>query len=252
MDSHRRKWGWWLVAAIAVAVAASLFFHRKPACPSEQTGQPEASAPVAGAEPSVPVVRDTVFIAVEGNEMPVVRERPAPDPVPDPASKPAREQLPESAPSSESVPTPAPVPAETVVEVPVEIITGLLRSKSGRDINLTTQAPDRMTLTYAGKVDIPVVGQQVMNLSASFRIIEAKDDRLVLKLDSGTAKNVATELVAPLVLDRLPAGVVESFSANRVVVNLSAIPQFKEHLADISLTSVTVDDRHVRIGAIKK
>ena len=224
MDSHRRKWGWWLVAAIAVAVAASLFFHRKPACPSEQTGQSEASAPVAGAEPSVPVVRDTVFVAVEGNEMPVVRERPAPDPV----------------------------PAETVVEVPVEIITGLLRSKSGRDINLTTQAPDRMTLTYAGKVDIPVVGQQAMNLSASFRIIEAKDDRLVLKLDSGTAKNVATELVAPLVLDRLPAGVVESFSANRVVVNLSAIPQFKEHLADISLTSVTVDDRHVRIGAIKK
>ena len=138
------------------------------------------------------------------------------------------------------------------MEVPVEIITGLLRSKSGRDINLTTQAPDRMTLTYAGKVDIPVVGQQAMNLSASFRIIEAKDDRLVLKLDSGTAKNVATELVAPLVLDRLPAGVVESFSANRVVVNLSAIPQFKEHLADISLTSVTVDDRHVRIGAIKK
>ena len=224
MDSHRRKWGWWLVAAIAVAVAASLFFHRKPACPSEQTGQPEASAPVAGAEPSVPVVRDTVFIAVEGNEMSVVRERPAPDPV----------------------------PAETVVEVPVEIITGLLRSKSGRDINLTTQAPDRMTLTYAGKVDIPVVGQQAMNLSASFRIIEAKDDRLVLKLDSGTAKNVATELVAPLVLDRLPAGVVESFSANRIVVNLSAIPQFKEHLADISLTSVTVDDRHVRIGAIQK
>ena len=248
MDSHRRKWGWWLVAAIAVAVAASLFFHRKPACPSEQTGQPEASVPVAGAEPSVPVVRDTVFIAVEGNEIPVVRERP----VPDPASKPVREQLPESAPASESVPTPAPVPAETVVEVPVEIITGLLRSKSGRDINLTTQAPDRMTMTYAGKVDIPVVGQQAMNLSASFRIIEAKDDRLVLKLDSGTAKNVATELVAPLVLDRLPAGVVESFSANRVVVNLSAIPQFKEHLADISLTSVTVDDRHVRIGAIQK
>ena len=75
MGSHRRKWGWWLVAAIAVAVAASLFLHRKPA------GEPEASAPAASSasapEAGSPgtVVRDTVYVTVDDERVPVIRER---------------------------------------------------------------------------------------------------------------------------------------------------------------------------------
>ena len=127
MGSHRRKWGWWLVAAIAVAVAASLFLHRRPVAPaSSETSDLPVEADSAGT-----VVRDTVFVTVDDESVPVVRERKVE----------TRERAGE-----------APAVVETVVTVPLKDVNSLLREKSGRDIILTTKAPDRFTLTYAGKV----------------------------------------------------------------------------------------------------
>lgn len=233
MGSHRLKWGWWLVAAIAVAVAASLFLHRRPAVPS---GQPDASAPVAPASASVSsdeaVVRDTVYVTVDDEEVPVIREQ----------TQEAGE------PSAE---TPA-ATLETVITVPVKEVSGLIREKSGQDITLTAQAPDRLILTYAGKVDIPMLGEQGMDFSAGFRIVEVKDDRLVLQLDSGTAMNIAADALAPYVLEHLPAGLVDSFSGGRAVINLSAIKRLKKKLSGVSLTGVSVDEEAIRLRAVEK
>ena len=228
MGSHRRKWGWWLVAALAVALAASLFLHRKP------TAQPEASAPT-GADSSVvsaPVVRDTVYVTVDDESLPVIRER-----------KVETEKPGKDAPAAA---------AETVVTVPVKDINGLIREKSGRDVTLTTQAPDRLTLTYSGKVDIPMLGEQSMDFSAGFKIVEVQGDRMVLQLDSGSAMNIAADLVAPYIIERLPAGLVDSFSNGRAVINLSAVPQLKKRLSGVSLTGVSVDEESIQLRAVKK
>ena len=145
MGSHRRNWGWWLVAAIAVAVAASLLLHRKTA------GEPEASSPAAEADAPENVVRDTVYVKVDGESVPVVRERTV-----------------ETGTSDEDAPAATAV-TETVVAVPVKDLNSLVRGKSGRDITVTTKAPDKISLAYAGNVDIPVLGEQAMNFSADFR-----------------------------------------------------------------------------------
>ena len=139
-----------------------------------------------------------------------------------------------------------------VVTVPVKDLNGLIRGKSGRDVTLTTQAPDRITLTYAGKVDIPMVGEQNMNFSADFKVVEVKGDRLVLQLDSGAAMNLAADLLAPRILERLPAGLVDSFSDGRAVINLSAVPSLKKRLSAVSLTGVSVDEESIRLRAVEK
>ena len=229
MGSHRHNWGWWLVAAIAVAVAASLFFHRRPAAP--EPADPAASSSVE-AEAAGTVVRDTVYVTVDEESVPVVRERKV-----------------EAGKSREATPAAA---VETVVTVPVKDLNGLLREKSGRDISLSTQSPDRLTLTYAGKLDIPMIGEQVMNFSASFKVIEVKDDRLVLQLDDGPAMNAAADLLAPRILERLPAGLVDSFSGGRAVINLSAIPSLKKRLSNITLTGFTVDAESIQLRAVEK
>ena len=229
MGSHRRKWGWWLVAAIAVAVAASLLFHRNPDKPS---GQPDASAP-AGADSAL-VVRDTVFVNVDGETVPVVTERPA---------KPAGSDA--AAPGTSRA-------AETVISIPVSDITNIIREKSGRDIVLTTKAPDHIDVSYAGKVDLPLLGEQNVDFTAGFKVVDVQDDRMVLQLDSGTAMNLAADLVAPLVLERLPAGLVESYSNGRAVVNLQAIPQYSKRLSGYSITGITVDDGNIRFATVKK
>ena len=231
MGSHRSKWGWWLVLAIAVAVAASLFYRR---------GRNGASGPAspASADSAVvaPVVRDTVYIQVDGETVPVVTERSV-----EPAGK-------ADAPASEK---PA-AAAETVIAIPVSDITDVIRSKSGRDITVSTKAPDHIDISYAGKVDIPLLGAQDMDFTAGFRVVEVQDDRMVLQLDSGTALNLAADLVAPLILERLPAGLVESFSGGRAVVNLQAIPQYSKRLSGYSITGITVDDSNIRFATVKK
>ena len=230
MGSHRRKWGWWLVAAIAVAVAASLFLHRRPAAPGASA---PSDSPVSSAEADSAgtVVRDTVYVTVDDESVPVVRERKV-------ETKERAEEVPAA--------------VETVVKVPVKDINSLLREKSGRDVILTTQAPDRLILTYAGKVDIPMIGEQDMNFSAGFKIIEVKGDRLVLQLDSGAALNAAADLLAPRILERLPAGLVDSFSNGRAVINLTAVPQLKKRLKSMDIVGFSLDEESINLRAIEK
>ena len=235
MASHRRKWGWWLVLALAVAVAASLLLRRGQDKPS---GQPDEPAPADSAV-LAPVIRDTVFIQVDGETVPVVRERPA---------EPADERQ-----DKAEVPGETPAPAvETVISIPVSDITGIIREKSGRDISITTKAPDHIDVSYAGKVEIPLLGEQDIDFTAGFKVVDVQEDRMVLQMDSGTAMNLAADLIAPLIMERLPAGLVESYSSGRAVVNLKAVPQYSKRLSGVSITGITVDDSNIKFATVKK
>ncbi len=239
MGSHRRNWGWCLVAALAVVVAASLFLHRRPA--ASGTSDPADSVEV---EPAGTVIRDTVYVTVGDEPVTVVRER-----------KVEAGQSREDAPADAETPAAAaepPAVVETVLAVPVKDLNGLLREKSGRDVTLTTQAPDRIVLTYAGKVDIPMLGEQSMNFSAGFKVIEVKGDRLVLQLDNGAAMNAAADLLAPRILERLPAGLVDSFSNGRAVINLTAVPSLKKQLKSLDIVGFSLDEEAIRLRTVKK
>ena len=239
MGSHRRKWGWWLVAAIAVAVAASLFLHRRPAVSATSD-----SAASADAEPAGTVVRDTVYVTVDNETVPVVRERKV-------EAGESREEAPTGVetPAAEEEPASA---VETVLAVPVTVLNDLLREKSGRDVTLSTQAPDRIILTYAGKVDVPMLGEQSMNFSAGFKVIEVQGDRLALQIDSGAAMNTAADLLAPRILERLPAGLVDSFSGGRAVINLSAVPSLKKQLKSLDIVGFSLDEEAIRLRTVEK
>ena len=233
MGPHRRKWGWWLVAAIAVAVAASLFLHRRPV-----TSATSDSAVSVEAESAGTVVRDTVYVTVDNESVPVVRER-----------KVEAGESREEAPAGAETPAAEEAPA---VAVPVKVLNGLLREKSGRDVTLSTQAPDRIILTYAGKVDVPMLGEQSMNFSAGFKVLEVQGDRLVLQIDSGAAINAAADLLAPRILERLPAGLVDSYANGRAVINLSAIPTLQKQLKSMEIVGFSLDEDAIRLRTVEK
>ena len=239
MGSHRRNWGWWLVAAIAVAVAASLFLHRKPAAP-EAAGE----AGTVDTASAVAVVRDTMYVTIDDEKVPVVRERKV-------EAGESREDAPVEASGEAPVDMPA-AAAETVVAVPMKVLNGLLREKSGRDVTLTAQAPDRILLTYAGKVDVPMLGEQSVHFTAGFKVVEVKGDRLTLQIDSGVAKNAAADLFAPRILERLPAGLVDSYANGRAVINLSAVPQLKKQLKSLDIVGFSLDEEAIRLRTVKK
>ncbi len=250
MGSHRRKWGWWLVAAIAVAVAASLFLHRRSATPAGTSASVSTETEFSG-----PVVRDTVYVIVDGETVPVVRERKVEAGNSRKDAPAAGESAGSDAPAASNAPAASDAPAaalETVVAVPVKVLNELVRDKSGRDVTLSTSAPDKITMAYAGKVDLPMVGEQDMNFSVDFKVVEVTGDRLVLQLDSGAAMNLAADAVAPYVLKRLPAGLVDSFSNGRAVINLSAIPQLKKQLKSVDIVGFSIDSDEIRLRTVEK
>jgi hypothetical protein len=256
MGSHRRKWGWWLVAAIAVAVAASLFLSRRPAVP---TGQSETSVSDASSASSVEaesagtVIRDTVYVKVDNESVPVIRERKVE--VKEPAVAEGSTDVASAEAGSVTAGSDSADPvaaAEMIVTVPTKDLNNLVRGKSGRDITLSTQAPDRITMSYAGKVDVPMLGEQNMNFSVDFKVVEVKGDRLVLQLDSGAAMNAAADLLAPRILERLPAGLVDSYANGRAVINLSAVPALQKQLKSMDIVGFSLDENAIRLHTVEK
>ena len=192
-----------------------------------------------------------MYVTVDNESIPVVRERKvvsgkSSEEAPTGAETPAVAEEPTAA---EAEPAAA---VETVVAVPVKVLNGLLREKSGRDITFSTQAPDRIILTYAGKVDVPMLGEQSMNFSAGFKVIEVQGDCLVLQIDSGAAINAAADLLAPRILDRLPAGLVDSYSNGRAVINLTAVPSLKKQLKSMDIVGFSLDEEAIRLRTVKK
>lgn len=229
MGTHRRKWGWWLVAALAVALVTGLLLRK---CSDTSSG-PSPSTPSVPSDSarSGPVVRDTMYVNVDGTKVPVVRERKVE----------AGNEEGEAVTSS-----------ETVLLVPVKEIAGIIRGKGGPGFSLTTQAPDRISVAYSGKVDIPMLGEQDMDLTADFKVLEVDGDRLVLQIDSGVAKNLVADLFSAVLVDQLPKGLVESFSNGRAVVNLSAVPQLKRRLKGLDLVGFSVDEEGLWLKAVEK
>ena len=113
-------------------------------------------------------------------------------------------------------------------------------------------AIDFLKQVAAGKVDLPMLGEQDMNFSVDFRVVEVTGDRLVLQLASGAAMNLAADAVAPYVLKRLPAGLVDSFSNGRAVINLSAIPQLKKQLKSVDIVGFSIDSDEIRLRTVEK
>lgn len=246
MRTHRRNWGWWLVLAIAVAVAASLLYRRSATAPDG------SGAAAVDSSAAASVVRDTLYVEIGGETVPLVTEHKA-----EPAGiRPGK--VPGSGPGEADAPAPgsgeaaAPASAETVIAIPVSDITSIIRSKSGQDITVSTQAPDRILLTYAGEVDVPMLGEQTLHFTAGFRIIEVQGDRLVLQIDSGVAKNAAADLFAPHILERLPAGLVDSYANGRAVINLSAVPALKKRLKSLDIVGFSLDEEAIRLRTVEK
>ena len=64
--------------------------------------------------------------------------------------------------------------------------------------------------------------------------------------------NAAADLLAPRILERLPAGLVDSYAKGRAVINLSAIPQLKKQLKSVDIVGFSIDSDEIRLRTVEK
>ena len=127
-----------------------------------------------------------------------------------------------------------------ILSASYEEITRLVREKSGQQIGLQYKDADTLTLSYDAPIPIPITRKPLTHkVSADVTVVELALPRAVLQLDAGRAGNFALDMASQKLLEKLPAGLVESFSGGRIVLNLDAVPQLKALFARLQVNSLT-------------
>ena len=104
-----------------------------------------------------------------------------------------------------------------ILSASYEEITRLVREKSGQQIGLQYKDADTLTLSYEASIPIPIISKPLTHkVSAD-----------------------VTDMASQKLLEKLPAGLVESFSGGRIVLNLDAVPQLKALFARLQVNSLT-------------
>lgn len=127
-----------------------------------------------------------------------------------------------------------------ILSASYEEITRLVREKSGQQIGLEYKDADTLTLSYEASIPIPIISKPLTHkVSADVTVVELALPHAVLQLDAGRAGNFALDMASQKLLEKLPAGLVESFSGGRIVLNLDAVPQLKALFARLQVNSLT-------------
>ena len=127
-----------------------------------------------------------------------------------------------------------------VISASYDELSQLVREKSGQTVGFQYKSADTLTLTYEASISLPVINRPITHtVAADVQLVEFDGTRAVLQFDVGKFGNMALDMVSQKLLERLPAGLMESFSGGRAVMNLTAVPQLGELLSRMQVNSLS-------------
>ena len=106
-----------------------------------------------------------------------------------------------------------------IISLTYDEISRLIRERSGREIGIGYKDADTLTLSFEASIPIP--------------------PRAVLQVDAGKAGNMALDFASRMIMERLPAGLVESISGGRIEMDLNAVPRLESLFKRIEVKSLT-------------
>ena len=59
-------------------------------------------------------------------------------------------------------------------------------------------------------------------------------------------------IFAPRILERLPAGLVDSYANGRAIINLSAVPSLKKQLKSLDIVGFSLDEEAISLRTVGK
>ena len=127
-----------------------------------------------------------------------------------------------------------------IISLTYDEISRLIREKGGREIGISYKDADTLTLSFEASIPIPLLSAPLTRrMTADIRVEEFAPPRTVLQVDAGKARNMALDLASKIIIDRLPAGLVESFSGGRIEMNLNAVPRLEDLFKKIKVDSLS-------------
>lgn len=135
--------------------------------------------------------------------------------------------------------------------IPFPELTDLIRKETGQTIRLAYKSTDEVLVSYNASINTRFFGPINKEIQASVRLLNASNDKVDFQLDAGVLNGVL-DFASSFLLNKLPPGLLESFSNGRGTLRLSAIPQLKPVLDRLEIDGLWLDSCNLRLDARTK
>lgn len=134
-----------------------------------------------------------------------------------------------------------------LLSIPFAELTDLIRKETGQTVGLAYKSPDEVVVSYNARMFGPISKQ----FQAGIKLLDVSNDKVDFQLDVGMFNGVL-DFASSFLLNKLPPGLLESFSNGRGALRLSAIPQLKPVLDRLEIDSLRLDLENMYLDARTK
>lgn len=130
-------------------------------------------------------------------------------------------------------------------------LTYLIQKETGQSVRLAYKSSNEVVVSYKVSVNTRLFGQISKQLQTCVKLLNVYTDKVDFQLDAGMLNSVLY-FASSFLLNKMPPGLLESFSNGRGTLRLSAIPQLKPVLERLEIESVWLDSINFHLGARTK
>ena len=130
--------------------------------------------------------------------------------------------------------------------IPFTELADLIRKETGQALGLAYKSPDEMVVSYNARF-----GLFSKQIQAGVRLMDVSNDKIELQLDFGMLTGML-DCATSFLQNKLPSGLLESFSNGHGTLRLSAIPQLQPVLDRLEIDGVRLDPESLCLDARTK
>ncbi len=117
-----------------------------------------------------------------------------------------------------------------------------------KGLSLSYRSADTVTVT----VSLNVLGFISQSVSADIRLLSVDGSRVTAEIDAGGLGNIVLDKAKDSILEKAPAGLVESLDNRVAVLNLEAVPQLKSLFETLTLRGLSFSEEALCLDAVLK
>ena len=136
-----------------------------------------------------------------------------------------------------------------ILKATFEELNNIISQKTPvKGLSLSYCAPDTATLTMV----LSILGILNPSVSAKVKLVSIEGSRITAAIDAGNLGDFVLDKAKKPLLEKVPAGLIESFDNKVAVINLDALPELKSVFEAIEVGGISFTEEAVLLDASMK
>jgi len=132
-----------------------------------------------------------------------------------------------------------------ILQAKFDELNEIFRQKtSAKGLSLSYHSPDTATVSFA----LNILGMSP-SVSARVKIVSIEGSRITAEVDAGNLGGFILDKSKKLLIEKLPAGLLEQFDGKNAVLNLDAVPELKSVFESVAVNGLSFTEDSVCLDA---